>query len=136
MNEAGRCILPTIEYFDGRLGEGGPLFGAVEAFCAVRLCNPSKANDKQPVVADADQLRAFPFISGDEMDGMKAELPAYVAASEYTHEAMDVIQWWSQRRTLLNWRGVLQKILLVQPSSTAAERVVSLLENSFSQRHQ
>ena len=46
----------------------------------------------------------------------------------------DVILWWkNHERQIPNcyWAAAFQKILLMQPSSAASERVFSLLDNSF-----
>ena len=63
---------------------------------------------------------------------MKAELPAYFAKAEYLDDTVDKLSWWkSQETSLPNWCAVVKKILLVQPSSAAVERVFSLLNSGF-----
>ena len=45
---------------------------------------------------------------------------------------MGKVQWWSDHEmTLPNWLAAVKRILLVQPSSALAERVLSLLQNAF-----
>jgi hypothetical protein len=57
------------------------------------------------------------------------------------HEKMwsldvDKLDWWKQHETELPlWSSSYKSVLLIQPSSTAAERVFSLLANySFNER--
>ena len=45
------------------------------------------------------------------------------------------MQWWSgQEWALPNWLAAVKKILLTQPSSASAERVFSILQNTFSKQ--
>lgn len=45
----------------------------------------------------------------------------------------DTLVWWQRHKgSLPYWTGAFRKVLLVQPSSAAAERVFSLLKASFS----
>ena len=50
----------------------------------------------------------------------------------------DKVKWWRQQSdNLPHWFSAVMKVLLVQPSSAAAERVFSILNSSFndSQEH-
>ena len=50
---------------------------------------------------------------------------------------VDPLHWWRGHESqLLKWAKACSLVLLVQPSSTAAERVFSLLSNSFSSRQE
>ena len=63
---------------------------------------------------------------------MQAELPNVLAACEDVTR-VSICKWWKAHEgTFPIWTAVLKKCLLVQPSSAAAQRVLSLLENSFS----
>ena len=64
------------------------------------------------------------------------ELPSYLTAVEDTDSSsVNAMEWWKRHeQDLPNWCSAFQQVLLVQPSSAAAERVFSLLQNSFSQR--
>ena len=63
------------------------------------------------------------------------ELPLYIAAAERVSVACEegkVTTWWAAHRdTLPHWCALVQKLLLIQPSSAAAERVFSLLASAF-----
>ena len=48
---------------------------------------------------------------------------------------MSPLAWWArQEHSLLHWSASVRKIILIQPSSAAAERVFSLLKASFNER--
>ena len=58
------------------------------------------------------------------------QLLHHKAAVEDIDSSVDSLDWWKRHeQTLPNWCSAL-----VQPTSAAAERVFSLLQNSFSQR--
>ena len=50
------------------------------------------------------------------------EIPMYMAASEDVSTEIDLIAWWKRHAIELpKWANALKKVLLVQPSSAAAE---------------
>ncbi len=66
-----------------------------------------------------------------------AELPAYLAAAEDVSPEIQVTDWWkTHENELLAWSEACKLILLVQPSSVAAELVFSVLQNSFTKKQQ
>lgn len=107
---------------------------AVLAFKAARYFSPPKVNEIKPTAADIDSLRAISFLdTTSTIDGLKAELPLYLAAAEDVSAQTDVLQWWkSHQLELPKWAEACSLVLLMQPSSAAAERVFSILSNSFS----
>ena len=62
-------------------------------------------------------------------------LPSLPAESERAadlDDTYDPLEWWKSNASALPcWSQAAQKIVLVQPSSAAAERVFSLLKSSF-----
>ncbi len=62
---------------------------------------------------------------------IKAWIPKYLAAAEDVSPTVDtiIIVWW--KRHTCEWPPTLVKDMLVQPSSAVAERVFSILSNSF-----
>ena len=59
------------------------LYDVVVAFKAARLFCPVRIQWLKPTNALVESLRAFPFLDSDTtIDGLKAELPAYLAAAE------------------------------------------------------
>ena len=132
-----QCLPDAKRYFQDRFGPGGALHPLVEAFRAARLCNPSKVAEMMPVAADVDDLKAFPFITPADVDQMKEELPQYLAAIEDVHATINPIDWWKAHADQHKaWAHTFRRLLLVQPSSAAAERVFSLLESSFNKRQE
>ena len=65
------------------------------------------------------------------------ELPMYIAAAEDVSPEVKVADWWKNHETEIPaWAQACKLILLVQPSSASAERVFSILQNSFThQQH-
>ena len=60
--------------------------------------------------------------------GLKEEYLAKAAVNS----RIDILEWWKRNEAALpNWSAAAKKILLLQPSSAASERVFSLLNNSF-----
>lgn len=65
---------------------------------------------------------------------LKKEFYLYVTkAADVNIDSHDeILKWWKQNTTNLpKWSLAAQKVLLVQPSSAASERVFSLLKASF-----
>ena len=109
------------------------LKGALQAFKAAILLSPSHLHTMKPDIGDVETLAAFPFLKGSIAD-LKQEFYLYVAkAANVNIDSHDeILKWWKQNTTNLpKWSLAAQKILLVQPSSAASERVFSLLKASF-----
>ena len=59
----------------------------------------------------------------------------YMAASEDISTEIDLIAWWKKHAIELpKWANAFKKLLLVQPSSAAAERVFSILQRFTAQQ--
>ena len=80
-------------------------------------------------------LKIFPFLHNDAtIDALLKELPQYVAAAQDVVISSEEkkVEWWKHHTEQLpNWSSAVKKVLLVQPSSAAAERVFSILKASF-----
>ena len=77
-------------------------------------------------------LNTISFLNTQQLDGLKSELPAYLTWAAGTDQQFDILEWWKHNASdLPNWSANAKKILLIQPSSAALERVFSLLKNSF-----
>ena len=69
------------------------------------------------------------------IDGLKAELPAYLAAAEDVSTEIEPVAWWKSHFTELSkWAGAFRYIVVVQPSSAATERVFSILQGFTAQQ--
>ena len=63
------------------------------------------------------------------------EIPMYMAASEDVSTEIDLIAYWKRHAIELpKWANAFKKVLLVQPSSAAAERVFSILQRFTAQQ--
>ena len=75
----------------------------------------------------------------EHLDGLKAELPTYLAMATDVDTSIESLKWWkghSEAEGLTNWLSAAQKLFLVQPSSASAERVFSILKHSFGEQQQ
>ena len=92
---AKACVEPAITWFLRKFSVD--LYDAVVAFKAARLFCPVRVQWLKPTNTLVESLRAFPFLDSDiTIDGLKAELLAYLAAAEDviipTEEKK--IEWW------------------------------------------
>jgi len=112
-------------YFQERFGDDTK--HPVNIFKASRLFSPSKLNEIRPIATDIDGLIVFQFLSG-EIDHLKEELPIYIAKASDVDSSVDILEWWKSASVeLTHWPNAAQKVLSIQPSSAAAERVFSIL---------
>ena len=134
---AKTCVLPCEEYFASKFNEAnGELAPVLAAFKACRLFSPSQLYAMKPSVQAVDDLGAVPFLRS-KLSSLKTELPRYIAASEDVSSETSVLDWWEKNGCKLpHWADAFKLSLLAQPSSAAAERVFSLLQNSFGNRQQ
>ena len=128
------CVEPAYNYFCSKFDNDLKL--VLVAFEAARCFSPSKFYDLEPTVADIDCLRAFPFLDSQPIIYcLKAELPAYLAHAEDVSTEINPVAWWKRHATELpKWAEAFRCILLVQPSSAAAERVFSILHGFTAQQ--
>ncbi len=132
INYATECIEPAIVYFKQKFE--GDLKPIVTAFKYARYFDPAKVSELCPSSADIDQLKAFPFLN-NKLEDLKVELPIYMAKADGVSPTIDKLEWWKKHSNELpHWSAACKLVLLVQPSSAAAERVFSLLSNSFGEQ--
>ena len=122
---AKACVEPAITWFLRKFNVD--LYDVVVTFKAARLFCPVRIQWLKPTNALVESLRAFPSLDSDTtIDGLKAELPAYLAAAEDvvipTEEKK--VEWWcGHEEQLPRWASAVKQVLLVQPSSATADRV-------------
>lgn len=128
------CVQPAFDYFE--LKFNNDLKSVVNAFMAAQYFSPSKMSELRPTANDLDKLAHFPFLK-PKIPSLKAELPSVLAACEGVHHSVNPIDWWkSHGEQFKTWLEAFKLVLLVQPSSASAERVFSLLTNSFSRQQE
>ena len=128
------CVEPGIQYFQTQLTSS--LQHSLSAFKAVHLFSPQKLQVMQPDVSVIDGLSIFPFLNSTSiLDGLKAELPIYLAKSVDIDPNFSCLEWWKQNETACPcFSATAHKIFLIQPSSAASEHVFSLLNASFNKQ--
>ena len=133
---AKACVEPAITWFLRKFNVD--LYDVVVAFKAARPFCPVTIQWLKPTNALVESLRAFPFLDSDTTnDGLKAELPAYLASAEdvvIPIEEKKVELWCEHEEQLPRWASAVKQVLLVQPSSATAERVLSILKASFNEQ--
>ena len=126
------CVKPGLQYFIDR--KGSSMEGPLACFKAARLFSPTKVHEIRPNASELDKLESFPFLHGS-LNSLKSELPAYLAAAEDVSPDLCPLEFWRRHKdSLPSWAAALRKVLLVQPSSAASERVFSLLKQSFGEQ--
>ena len=123
------CVQPGYSYFQSKFDANiGELKDTVKAFKAALYCDPAQLNELRPTPADIDFLNAFGFMI--LLEDLKMSCPLIWQQSKMFHQRL--MQLTGGRVMKVKFQ-VGQLIILVQPSSAAAERVFSTLQNSFSQ---
>ena len=131
---AKSCAQPGLEYFQRQLDNS--LAASLAAFRGARFFSPQKVYLLQPDAAMVVQsFASIPFFNSEVIDHLTEELPQYLARAADTSATISPLDWWKRNSSdLPHWAQAAKKILLLQPSSAAAERVFSLLQNSFGEQ--
>lgn len=101
----------------------------IHAFKAACLCCPVQVSALRPD-ARSPELKIFPFVDDATIANLSTELPLYLAAADGVmcdSEEEKLVWWAAHQDTLPHWVTLVRKLLLVQPSSAAAERLFSFL---------
>ena len=131
MKHARLCIQPALDYYQEHL-QASIMSVPLRAFKAARVFDPHFLNKTKPEHIVLNTLSAFSFITEPVLLNLKQEFPLYVAAVEDISGDLDAILFWKQyANNIPTWKETTAKVLLLQPSSAAAERVFSILKNSF-----
>ena len=127
---------PALNYFKQQLTSS--LKTPLAAFKASRLFNPNTVKLLNPDASSVDALSAIPFFNQEEVAALKNELPSYLAKIDTVSNDnddspnIDCLNFWkSSESTLPLWAAAAKKILVVQPSSAAVERFLSMLNDAF-----
>ena len=110
---------------------------AVSIFKAARLFLPHRVHVTRSTANCVDSLSILPFLSAQTLSELKEELPLYISKVSDVGASFCPVEWWRLNSTSLpKWLAEARKVLLIQPSSAAAERVFLLLKASFSEQQQ
>ena len=131
--ETKRSVEPGIQWFLRKFN--AEVYNTLSAFKAARIMCPEVVQSLRPTPATAQGLRLFPFSDSNHViNGLITELPNYVAAAHNFTMACeeDKVNWWRQHSDRSpHWSFAVMKVILVQPSSAAAEKVFSIINSSF-----
>ena len=119
------CLKSGLDYFHDKFKND--LSTSVEAFKAAQLFVPSKMMEMQITAVEVDTFEAFPFLNNSSsLHNLKSGKATGVSAD------VDTWSWWQTHSAELpHWSATVRDVVLVQPSSAAAERIFSLLKASF-----
>eukprot|EP00112_Aurelia_sp_Birch-Aquarium-sp1_P014586 Seg3162.1 transcript_id=Seg3162.1/GoldUCD/mRNA.D3Y31 product="hypothetical protein" protein_id=Seg3162.1/GoldUCD/D3Y31 len=138
MAQAKSCIRPGFLYYLEKFNV--EFHDVVRAFRGARLCCPVQVQSLNPTADSLQLLRNFPFLDDDTIiAGLVEELPMYLALVDGTQIQVEdeKLKWWERNASNLpRWAKAVKKILVVQPSSAAAERVFSCMKSSLSYEQQ
>ena len=125
---ATACVKPALDYYAQHLAAEA-MSRPLSAFKAARLFSPRKLQEINPSCSDVDSLSAFPFFQPPPVTALKNEFPQCIAAAEDVCSEYSPLDFWKNHETTLPaWGEAANKVLSVQPSSAAAERIFSLLK--------
>jgi hypothetical protein len=131
-----RCVQPCIDYFNEHFfpapGAAAKKFldltRPLAVFKALRLFDPVRVS---ALVNPLDDAKTVPFLAPD-IPAMTAEMPLYLQKVVGIDHAVDVCEFWAANAQELPYLSRCAFLSgLLQPSSAAAERVFSLLENLY-----
>ena len=134
MRHARECIKPAIKYFEEHL-KADLMDIPLKAFKAARYFSPHYVKKIKPESADLSSLLNLPFITSSKLSELKDEFPKYyVLAAEVSSDISSLDFWKDHTASIQIWSNTAQNVLLLQPSSAAAERVFSVLNNTFASK--
>ena len=131
------CLTPAFQYYLTTSANDATISRSIVIFRAAQLFNPQFVKTSRLIATDVDQIRAVPFLNTAlVVQSLKDELAAYSVKADQLRDdfdpRVDTLQWWKNvSPELPGWSSAVQKLILIQPSSAAAEQVFSLLATMF-----
>lgn len=135
------CVVAGFAYWRQKVVELGK---QAAAFKGAFAFDPNAARDMSGPTLSAflRDVKNFDFVTDQNVQDLLGEQAAYVAACAHLPTAADRADdgssgidlrafWRGKREQLPNMYAMVRKIMLVQPSSAACERVFSLLTSTF-----
>lgn len=129
-------LMPAFQYYSQTAANDAVVARSISVFRAAQLFSPQFVKVSRPNAPDIDWVAAIPFLDDNLIQSLKDELPMYLVKAADIPNGFDPLTdtwpWWkSNAQELPAWSSAVQKVVLVQPSSAAAERVFSLLVTMF-----
>ena len=134
------CLMPAFEYYTNTSANDATVSRSIQVFQAAQLFSPKFVKVSEPDAETVDQIRAVPFLGNNEViQSLKDELPTYIVKASQIPDEFDTLSdswpWWkSVARELPAWSSAIPKLVVVQPSSAAAERAFSMLTAMFGEQ--
>ena len=95
---------------------------AVAFFEVARLFSPHVVNIIRSMATSIDKLSVFHFFTPQVLSELMEELPLYMSKASGVNASVCPLLWWQLNSgSLPRWSGELRKVLLIQPSSAAAQ---------------
>ena len=130
LNHVKTCVQPAHSYYKRQLSLS--LKVPLLAFKAARLFSPKMVNVLKPNLAMIDTPVVFPFLKEKFLALNKSFL--FILQKVVRFLILLIAYSGGNTTELPVWSSAAKLVLLVQPSSAAAERVFSLLNSSFTDR--
>ena len=132
----GECLLPAFQSYSQTVINDLVVARSIRVFKAAQIFNPLFVKISRPNDVDINRLDAIPFLDNNVIQSLKDELPVYLVKAANIPDGFDPrtevwLRWKSNDQELPAWSAAVQKVVLVEPSSASAERVVSLLTTMF-----
>lgn len=130
---AEACVSPAFKYFNSKFEPStGELRDTLLAFKASQFFAPSQLNELRPSPSHIDGLKAFSFLSNQLIAQRKSELPMYLSLAEHVSPYVTVTsRWKNHAKEIPSWGAACKLMLLVQPSSAAAESIFNAEKQLF-----
>ena len=129
INYGKSCVKPGLNYFISKFQN--KLNDCVKAFKAAQFFIPSKTAEMQPIATEVDSLKNFPFFTNTTYIISKQNFVFTWPRLLLSVQKLTHLWWQYHSNELPHWSAAVQDVVLVQPSSAAAEHVFSLLKASF-----
>ena len=120
-----------LEYFQSQLSSS--LKASMSVFKAGHLFSPQQVHAIKPDAATVQELlTSIPFLNTTTViDGLKAELPTYLARANDVDSELCPLEWWQRNSGDLPHWSAATKMLLIRPSSASAECAFLLFNSTF-----
>ena len=137
------CLTPAFEYYVQTVANDVTVSPSIGVFQAAQLFSPKFVKVPRPNAAEVEKIRAVTFLcTNNVIQALQDELAAYLVKAAQIPDDFDTLSdtwpWWrTLTRELPSWSSAVRKLVLVQLSTAAAERVFSLLTTIFGdQQHE
>jgi hypothetical protein len=114
---------------------------------AARLCHPKRmaelrfsAQAVEVLLSNRDLRNFFPVLAEIDSTKLLEQLPAYKVAAEGTQRAdpaftaEDIMPFWAGQQQIPEWYKLACIMATIVPSSASAERVFSIMANTFGEQ--